>query len=159
MHVRRRLHFQLDWNELGFAKLKDLIMSMTPQVRLELRGHNHPFVFRSKDNEIDQQPRKISDISQKSSESNSDKPQLRKDNSPHIVPDKTDDDQREESPILLNKKIQNIESDVKQKEIPSEQASRFQKPEELPKVLSAFFNLLKEFPVGFRTSQLQNLLS
>jgi len=42
-HLKRHLPFNLDLNELGFAKLKDLILSMPTQVKIELRGANHPF--------------------------------------------------------------------------------------------------------------------
>ena len=37
--------FILDLNELGFPKLKDLILSMSDKIKLELRGHNHPFAY------------------------------------------------------------------------------------------------------------------
>lgn len=37
--------FTLDLNELGFPKLKDLILSMSDRIKLELRGHNHPFAY------------------------------------------------------------------------------------------------------------------
>ena len=35
----------LNLNELGFAKLKDLVLSMSDQIKLELRSHNHPFAY------------------------------------------------------------------------------------------------------------------
>ena len=35
----------MDLNELGFPKLKDLILSMSDKIKLELRGHNHPFAY------------------------------------------------------------------------------------------------------------------
>jgi hypothetical protein len=50
LYLRRKLPFSLDLNELGFPKLKDLILSMNEQVKLELRGHNHPFAFLLKGN-------------------------------------------------------------------------------------------------------------
>jgi hypothetical protein len=43
MHLKQKLPFPLDYNEFGFAKLKDFIGSMSDQVKLELRGNNHPF--------------------------------------------------------------------------------------------------------------------
>jgi hypothetical protein len=43
--LRRKLPFTLDLNELGFPKLKDLILSMSDKIKLELRGHNHPFAY------------------------------------------------------------------------------------------------------------------
>jgi hypothetical protein len=43
--LRRKLPFTLDLNELGFPKLKDLILSMNDKIKLELRGHNHPFAY------------------------------------------------------------------------------------------------------------------
>jgi hypothetical protein len=41
--LRRKIPFPLDFNELGFQKLKDLILTMSDQVKLELKSHNHPF--------------------------------------------------------------------------------------------------------------------
>jgi len=32
-------------NELGFAKIKDLILSMKDEVMLDLRGHSHPLAY------------------------------------------------------------------------------------------------------------------
>ena len=45
LYLRRKINFTLDLNELGFPKLKDLIVSMSDRVKLELRGHNHPFAY------------------------------------------------------------------------------------------------------------------
>lgn len=45
LYLRRKLDFVLDLNELGFPKLKDLILSMSDKIKLELRGHNHPFAY------------------------------------------------------------------------------------------------------------------
>jgi hypothetical protein len=45
LYLRRKLPFPLDLNELGFPKLKDLILSMSDKIKLELKGHNHPFAF------------------------------------------------------------------------------------------------------------------
>ena len=45
LYLRRKLPFALDLNELGFPKLKDLILSMSDRIKLELRGHNHPFAY------------------------------------------------------------------------------------------------------------------
>jgi OST-HTH Associated domain/OST-HTH/LOTUS domain len=48
LYIRRKLSFSLDLAELGFAKLKDLLLTM-PEVEIELRGANHPFaVYKSK---------------------------------------------------------------------------------------------------------------
>ncbi|OMJ71694.1 hypothetical protein SteCoe_30024 [Stentor coeruleus] len=48
LYIRRKLNFSLDISELGFAKLKDLLLTM-PEVEIELRGTNHPFaVYKSK---------------------------------------------------------------------------------------------------------------
>mmetsp|Transcript_23710 Transcript_23710/g.23472 ORF Transcript_23710/g.23472 Transcript_23710/m.23472 type:complete len:235 (+) Transcript_23710:366-1070(+) len=41
--LKRSLKFQLNITELGFAKLKDLLLAI-PSVSVELRGTNHPFV-------------------------------------------------------------------------------------------------------------------
>lgn len=43
LYLRKKLPFSLDLNELGFPKLKNLILSMTETIKLELRGHNHPY--------------------------------------------------------------------------------------------------------------------
>ena len=45
LYLRKKLPFILDLNELGFPKLKDLILSMNDQIKLELRGINHPFAY------------------------------------------------------------------------------------------------------------------
>mmetsp|Transcript_25615 Transcript_25615/g.24911 ORF Transcript_25615/g.24911 Transcript_25615/m.24911 type:complete len:106 (-) Transcript_25615:1960-2277(-) len=45
LYLRKKLPFVLDLNELGFPKLKDLILSMNDQIKLELRGINHPFAY------------------------------------------------------------------------------------------------------------------
>lgn len=45
LYLRKKLPFKLDLNELGFPKLKDLILSMADEIKLELRGHNHPFAY------------------------------------------------------------------------------------------------------------------
>lgn len=48
LYIKRKLSFPLDLAELGFAKLKDLLLTM-PEVEIELRGTNHPFAcFKSK---------------------------------------------------------------------------------------------------------------
>jgi hypothetical protein len=47
LYIRRKLSFPLDISELGFAKLKDLLLTM-PEIEIELRGTNHPFaVYKS----------------------------------------------------------------------------------------------------------------
>lgn len=43
IHLKKRLNFTLNLAELGFGKLKDLILSMSDKIRLENRSHNHPF--------------------------------------------------------------------------------------------------------------------
>jgi len=51
LHLKKKnLPFTLDLNELGFPKLKDLILSMSDQIRLELMGHNHPIAYLLKSN-------------------------------------------------------------------------------------------------------------
>jgi len=45
LHLRYRLTFPLDLNELGFVKLKELLNTMSDQIKVELRGHNHPFAI------------------------------------------------------------------------------------------------------------------
>jgi hypothetical protein len=44
-YLKKKLPFQLDLNELGYPKLKDLIIDMQDAIKLELRGHNHPFAY------------------------------------------------------------------------------------------------------------------
>ncbi len=44
LHLKYRLPFPLDLNELGFVKLKELLVTMPGQVQIEVRGHNHSFV-------------------------------------------------------------------------------------------------------------------
>ena len=44
LYIKRKLSFPLDLAELGFAKLKDLLLIM-PEVEIELRGTNHPFAI------------------------------------------------------------------------------------------------------------------
>ena len=43
LYLRYKLPFPLDLNELGFLKLKELLATMTDQVKVEIRGHNYPF--------------------------------------------------------------------------------------------------------------------
>lgn len=45
INLQKKLKFKLQLNELGFAKLKDLVMSMSGEIKLELRGANHPFAY------------------------------------------------------------------------------------------------------------------
>ena len=40
IHLKKRISFPLDFNELGFPKLKDLLNSMS-QILIEPRGANH----------------------------------------------------------------------------------------------------------------------
>lgn len=44
-YLKKKLPFNLEWNELGFPKLKDLLQSMTDQIKVELRDVNHPFAY------------------------------------------------------------------------------------------------------------------
>lgn len=44
-NLNKKLVFPLDLNELGFPKLKDLILSMSDRIKLELKGTNHPFAY------------------------------------------------------------------------------------------------------------------
>lgn len=41
-HLKYRLPFPLDLNELGFLKLKELLATMADQVKVDARGHNYP---------------------------------------------------------------------------------------------------------------------
>mmetsp|Transcript_7372 Transcript_7372/g.7229 ORF Transcript_7372/g.7229 Transcript_7372/m.7229 type:complete len:705 (-) Transcript_7372:36-2150(-) len=41
-NLKKKLNFSYDITELGFSKLKDLLLTM-PEVEIELRGSNHPF--------------------------------------------------------------------------------------------------------------------
>ena len=41
--MKRKLNFQLNLNDLGFPKFKDLLLSMPDQIKIELKGQNHPF--------------------------------------------------------------------------------------------------------------------
>lgn len=45
LHLKYKLPFPLDLNELGFVKLKELLATMADRVKVELRGHNHPFAI------------------------------------------------------------------------------------------------------------------
>lgn len=48
LYLKPKLTFPLDLAELGFAKLKDLILAIGEDlVNVELRGHNHPFAVLS----------------------------------------------------------------------------------------------------------------
>lgn len=42
INLKRRLKYPLDIGELGFAKLKDLLLSI-PEVVIEIREQNNPF--------------------------------------------------------------------------------------------------------------------
>ena len=44
-HLKKKLPFPLDLNELGFPKLKDLVSSMADQIKVELISPNHPFAY------------------------------------------------------------------------------------------------------------------
>ena len=43
MSLKRKVPFRIDWNELGYPKLKDLILSMPDEIKLDLKGQNHPY--------------------------------------------------------------------------------------------------------------------
>eukprot|EP00347_Sterkiella_histriomuscorum_P015661 403356177 len=43
--LRKKLPFKLDYNQLGFAKLKDLINTMSNEIKLELIGPNHTLAY------------------------------------------------------------------------------------------------------------------
>jgi hypothetical protein len=59
LYVKRKLNFQMNITELGFAKLKDLLLVM-PDVEVEQRGNNHPFaVFRPKRKIRESEVRKV----------------------------------------------------------------------------------------------------
>eukprot|EP00353_Schmidingerella_taraikaensis_P013857 CAMPEP_0185569138 /NCGR_PEP_ID=MMETSP0434-20130131/1858_1 /TAXON_ID=626734 ORGANISM="Favella taraikaensis, Strain Fe Narragansett Bay" /NCGR_SAMPLE_ID=MMETSP0434 /ASSEMBLY_ACC=CAM_ASM_000379 /LENGTH=185 /DNA_ID=CAMNT_0028183835 /DNA_START=1162 /DNA_END=1722 /DNA_ORIENTATION=- len=44
-YLKKKLPFNLEWNELGFPKLKDLLNSMEDNIKVELRDANHPFAY------------------------------------------------------------------------------------------------------------------
>jgi hypothetical protein len=48
LHLKRALGFPFELTELGYAKLKDLLMTI-PEVKIELRGTNHPFAVYKED--------------------------------------------------------------------------------------------------------------
>jgi len=45
VYLKNKLNYTPNVNELGFAKMKDLILSMKDEVRLELWGHSHPLAY------------------------------------------------------------------------------------------------------------------
>lgn len=45
IQIKNKLDFTLNLNELGFAKMKDLILSMKDDVVLDLKGHSHPLAY------------------------------------------------------------------------------------------------------------------
>lgn len=57
LYIKRKVNFNINISELGFAKLKDLLLIM-PDVEIELRGTNHPFAvykmktFKDKEEEL-----------------------------------------------------------------------------------------------------------
>lgn len=42
-HLKKKVPFDFNLSTLGFPKLKDLILSMSDQVKIELKGQNHPY--------------------------------------------------------------------------------------------------------------------
>ena len=53
MYLKKEKGITLDINELGFAKLKDLLLTI-PNVKVELRGVNHPFaVYETAPKDVD----------------------------------------------------------------------------------------------------------
>ena len=42
-HLNKKLRFNLNVTELGFTKLKDLVLSVCDRIKIENRGSNHPF--------------------------------------------------------------------------------------------------------------------
>jgi len=45
LYLQKKVHFPLDWNSLGFAKLKDFIKTMSDEIKIDLKGHNHPLAY------------------------------------------------------------------------------------------------------------------
>ena len=43
--LKNKLSYSINFNELGFAKIKDFILSMKDDVALELKGHSHPLAY------------------------------------------------------------------------------------------------------------------
>lgn len=127
LYLRRKLPFTLDLNELGFPKLKDLILSMSDKIKLELRGHNHPFAYLIKSGRYVH------------SSSNSDDfqsiPKNRgfiKTTQPHLSED-----------VNISRHLKNAlalnEGNIKM-------------------VLTAFYNLMREFPMGIKSDELPSIL-
>jgi hypothetical protein len=42
-HLKNKIPFNLTFPELGFSKLKDLINSMGDKIKIDSKGHNHPY--------------------------------------------------------------------------------------------------------------------
>ena len=128
LYLRRKLPFTLDLNELGFPKLKDLILSMSDKIKLELRGHNHPFAYLIKSGRYVH------------SSSNSDDFQsipknkgFIKTTHPHLSED-----------VNISRHLKNAlalnEGNIKM-------------------VLTAFYNLMRQYPIGIKSDELPAILS
>ena len=64
-YLKKKLPFTLEWNELGFPKLKDLLKTMHDQIKVELRDVNHPFAYlvhKNRNNAGSQNQQQISSI-------------------------------------------------------------------------------------------------
>lgn len=117
LYLRRKLPFALDLNELGFPKLKDLILSMADKIKLELRGHNHPFAYLVKSGRYQHSTSNSDDFSAIPQNN-----EIIKTSHPHLSED-----------ININRHLNNAlamnEGNFKN-------------------VMQAFYNLLREYPLG-----------
>lgn len=119
----------LNLNELGFAKLKDLVLSMSDQIKLELRSHNHPFAYLI----------------------HSGKPLHSKGNSDDLCP-----------PAQFKQTLRNpqphLSEDLNQFKYLKDAIMRGEAPQIEP-VLTAFYSLLREFPIGIDARRIPFMLS
>ena len=127
--MRRKLPFTLDLNELGFPKLKDLILSMSDKIKLELRGHNHPFAYLIRSGRGYVHTSVNSDDFQNIPKSR---------------------DLIKENPTNLSEDV-NISRHLKNALALNEDNIR--------NVLTAFFNLMREMPMGIKSNELPRILS
>ena len=129
LYLKRKLPFMLNLNELGFAKLKDLVLSMSDQIKLELRSHNHPFAYLI----------------------HSGKPLHSKGNSDDLGP-----------PAQFRQTLRNppthLSEDLNQLKYLKDAIMRGEAPQIEP-LLTAFYSLLREFPMGIDARRIPFLLS
>jgi hypothetical protein len=128
LYLRRKLPFPLDLNELGFPKLKDLILSMSDQIKLELRGHNHPFAYLIRSGRYVHSSSNSDDFQNIPKSKN-----FIKTSQPHLSED-----------VNIGRHLKNAiamnEGNIKN-------------------VLTAFYNLMREVPLGMKSDELPVILS